>query len=80
MTSQELAEAVEMMVAMASQRVKGPGDEQYSRGEEQQFESMELDELLTWTEEELIDLVVYSTMLWIRLERIRKRLEIARVL
>lgn len=80
MRSSELAEAVAQMVSMASERVNGPGDEQYSLGDEQKFESMPLDELLTWTEEELIDLVVYSTMLWIRLERIRKRLESARLL
>ena len=72
MTSEELAQRVEEFIVEAVTRVKGTGDEQYSKGDTQQFEEMNLDELFTWAREELYDTVNYSVMLAIRLERLQE--------
>lgn len=72
MTTDELVEQVEQFIVHSLTRVKGTGDEQYSDGDTQQFERMELDELFVWAEEELADIVNYSVMLAIRLRRLRE--------
>lgn len=77
MTSDELAEEVERFVVHAVTRVKGTGDTQYSKGDEQQFEGMVLDELFKWAEEELVDTVNYSVMLAIRLRRLQSEMATA---
>lgn len=71
MTTEELAEAVEDFIVQAITRVKGTGDDQYSEGETQQFEHMDIDELFEWAKEELYDTVNYAVMLGIRLDRLR---------
>lgn len=71
MTSDELANAVEKFIVEAVTRVKGTGDDQYGGGDEQHFESMDLDALFEWTREELYDVVNYSVMLAIRLDRLQ---------
>lgn len=72
MTSEELAQVVGDLITTSQTRVMGVGNEQYSTGDMQRFETLQLDELVDWTKEELSDLVVYSTMLWIRLTRIQE--------
>lgn len=74
MTSEELAETIEGLVRMSRERTLGTGNEQYSDGENQRFEQLSLDEIFSWAEEELVDLVNYCTFLWIRLERMRGHL------
>jgi len=71
MTSEELADEVEKFVVHALTRVRGTGDDQYSQGDTQQFEEMNVDELFQWAEEELADIVNYSVMLAIRLRRVQ---------
>lgn len=75
MTSQELAEAVEDVVARAQSRVTGIGAEQYSQGTTQKFETMTLEGLVDYAIEETLDLVNYGVMLTIRLDRLRTALE-----
>ena len=53
----------------AAARILGVGDEQYSEGEAQKFETMSLDELFQYLDEELLDQINYAVMLQIRLQR-----------
>ena len=71
MTSEELADEVTSIVEECRVRVLGIGKEQYSEGEHQRFETMHMDDLFEYAEEELRDLVVYACMLRIRLRRLR---------
>lgn len=71
MTTEELADAVEDFIVQAITRVKGVGDDQYSQGDTQKFEGMDIDELFIWAKEELYDVVNYSVMLGIRLDRLQ---------
>lgn len=74
MSSQELAEYVADAVVDAAGRIKGVGNEQYSEGGYQKFESMPLIELFEYADEELLDLVNYAIMLRIRLIRLASAL------
>lgn len=74
MTSEQLAAYVEDFIDACTSRVTGVGDEQYSEGGTQKFESMGLDDLLTWAREEVQDLAVYAAMLDIRFARVQKAL------
>jgi hypothetical protein len=73
-TSEELADEVEAFIVHAVTRVRGTGDEQYSQGDTQKFEGMNLDELFLWAEEELVDTVNYAVMLAIRLRRLQQEI------
>lgn len=70
MTSEDLAYAVEQAIIRCRDRVLGVGDQQYSIGDTQKFELMGMDELFSWMQEELDDVIVYAVMTSIRLERI----------
>lgn len=70
MTTDELAQEVESFIVHAVTRVREPG-EQYSHGDTQNFETLEIDKVFEWAEEELIDIVNYAVMLTIRLRRLR---------
>lgn len=75
MTPQELAAEVENVIAECRERVEGVGAQQYwTPGQPQRFETMDLDGLFAFAEEEIRDLVVYAVMLRIRLRRLRDRL------
>lgn len=74
MTSEEFADSVTQLISHARSRVLGIGHHQYSKGDEQQFETMTLEQLLEWAEEEVVDTVNYVAMLHIRLGRIREAL------
>lgn len=52
----------------AAARILGVGDEQYSEGETQKFETMSLDDLFQYLDEELLDQINYAVMLQIRLQ------------
>lgn len=75
MAPAEVAENVRRIVGLAQERV-GPnsiGAQQYYReGQPQRFETMSLGDLVQYVEEEVLDLVNYSCMLYIRLERIKQ--------
>ena len=73
MTPAELAADVEAVIRECRGRVLGPGKEQYwTPGQPQKFETMNLDGLFEFAEEEIRDLVVYAVMLRIRLRRLRE--------
>jgi hypothetical protein len=77
MTSEELARRVEELIRRTSSRVTGIGDEQYSHGDTQKFEMLNILELIDWTLEEVEDTVVYAAMQHIRLARLREAVETA---
>ena len=76
MTSEELATAVrnfcthfvmpEGLLQLCEERVLGPGDEQYSLGDQQVFELLPITKLADMFEEEIADVFVYIVMLRIR--------------
>lgn len=53
----------------------GPGNEQYSYGDTQQFEEMSPAEIIQMAREEVQDLVVYAVMADIQLMRMMRGLE-----
>ena len=71
MTSEEHAEIVESLVRRLSDRVVGPGEEQYSSGAVQRFESRPVGVIREDALEEVEDLIVYAVQLWIRLGGLR---------
>lgn len=70
----ELADEVAETVALAQSRIKGIGADQYHDAEtgQQRFETMALDDLFVYAEEELLDQINYAVMLRIRLRRLRQ--------
>lgn len=74
MTSDELADRVGNFIVEAVTRVTGTGHEQYDKEGTQNFEVMDLDQLFEWAREELYDIVNYSVMLSIRLDRLQGEL------
>jgi len=75
MNSQQLAREVVETSLDAAQRITGIGAEQYSNGDTQKFETMPLDELFEYADEELLDLINYATMTRIRLKRLREAIQ-----
>jgi len=72
-TSEELAAEVKKAVSAAVQeRILGVGKDQYDLGDKQEFEEMSLDRLFEMAEEEALDLIAYSTMVVIRVRRLRE--------
>ena len=77
MTSEELAAEVKKTVSAAVQeRILGVGKDQYDLGDKQEFEEMPLDRLFKMTEEEALDLIAYSTMIIVRVRRLREAFRI----
>lgn len=81
MTPQELADHLPIILAKCQERTLGVGAQRYSdEGEEgrpQRFETMSLDALMEYVEEELLDIVNYSVMVWIRFTRLREAADAA---
>lgn len=77
MTPQELAEHVATVIRQCTERV-GPdsigAQQYYVEGQPQTFETMTLDALAEYYEEEIRDLINYGVMTHIRLERLRAAL------
>ncbi len=74
-TPQALADTVREVADDAAQRV-GPDSigalQYYREGEPQQFEVMELTDLITYAEEEALDLINYAVFLTLRLRRMKE--------
>lgn len=58
---------LESVIEDARARIMGVGHEQYSEGDKQKFELVEIDKLMEWAEEETIDQINYGVMLLVRL-------------
>ena len=70
MTSEQLADAVDVAIGACRERVLGVGADQYDDGSGvQKFETLPATELAAWLLEEADDLIVYSVMLRIRAAR-----------
>jgi len=76
MKSQELANEVEKIVTAAQKRITGVGAEQYAFGDMQKFETMTIDGLLEYMEEELLDQINYSVMNLLRISWLREALKV----
>ena len=74
MKSSDLSQEVADIVIRLASRIQGPGDETYSEGDTQRFESGLIDEIFNDAIEEIEDLIVYSCQLHIRVEMLRKAL------
>jgi hypothetical protein len=73
MTPEELANEVQAVIEECRERVEGVGAQQYYvEGQPQKFETMPLDGLFEYAEEEIRDLIVYGVMTRIRLRRLRE--------
>ena len=70
MSSEALAEHTEKVVTRVMSRIRGVGDEQYSEGDHQKFESMSIEELMEWTLEEVEDTIAYAVFQHIRFSRV----------
>lgn len=75
LSSEELGEFCVEFNSEAQGRINGVGNKQYSQGGFQKFETMELDELLEYAEEEVLDIANYAAMMFIRLRRLRQALD-----
>lgn len=75
MSSDDLADFCKEFILEAMGRVTGVGDKQYSNVGFQKFEGMELDQLLEYAEEEILDIPNYCAMLFIRIRRLRQALD-----
>jgi len=69
--SKQLAKEVRAVVKECEKRILGIGHEQYGRTDPQKFETIQLSDLLAMALEELQDVVVYATMLTIRIKRLQ---------
>lgn len=74
LSSQELADFTGEFIKECQGRIKGVGNQQYSEDGFQKFEAMELDDLLEYLEEEILDIPNYCAMLFIRVRRMRQAL------
>lgn len=79
MSPNQLADEVAETVALAQSRIKGIGADQYHDAEtgQQRFETMDIDGLFSYAEEELLDQINYAVMLRIRLRRLRSAVDAA---
>ena len=76
MTSDELAAEVADAITRTSHRVLGVGQRDYDDGSGvQKFERLPIADLARWAQEESDDLVVYGTMLGIRMRRLAQVVE-----
>lgn len=75
MSTRDLAEFVQEFNHECQARISGVGDKQYSQDGFQKFEAMELDDLLEYAEEEVLDIPNYCAMLFIRIRRLRQALD-----
>lgn len=71
MTSEDLAESVNMVVQFCMARVNGVGAEQYAGEDHQKFEAMSMEDLMEYQIEEIADDINYAVMRFIRLRRIQ---------
>lgn len=76
MTPEALAKEIKETVKLAQGRIVGVGRRDYydEATQTQKFESMPLDDLLAYAEEEMLDHIAYATMSRIRFARLRAAL------
>lgn len=75
--SEELAQEVMSAVVAVQARILGVGKEQYDEGSQQKFESMSLQEIITYAMEEVEDGIAYNVMLRYKLTLLRKAVDSA---
>jgi hypothetical protein len=56
------------VIEMAKSRILGVGNEQYSEGDLQKFQTVELDKLVEWAQEETVDQINYGAMILAHIE------------
>lgn len=74
LSSEQLSDFVQEYIVECMGRIRGVGNEQYSQETHQKFEAMSLEELLTYLQEELMDISNYAAMLHIITERMKHAL------
>lgn len=77
MNSEQLAKEVMDAVVSVQARILGVGKEQYDEGDKQKFESMSLQEIITYAMEEVEDGIAYNVMLRYKLTQLRKAVDSA---
>ena len=80
MSSDDLADYVNVFMTDCVNRIKGVGDKQYSEEGYQKFEAMDLDGLFEYIEEEIRDIPNYCAMLFIRIRRLREALKVVDII
>lgn len=71
-TSADLADFQQEFIMAATGRIRGTGNEQYSSGTHQKFEELDINDMFESAFEEVLDMMNYLGMIYIRLERLRR--------
>lgn len=71
MTSEELASVIAQTIESVKHRILNVGDQQYSFGDKQKIETKTINEVLVDALEEVDDLLVYISVIRIRLDQLR---------
>ena len=74
MTSEELASVIAQTIESVKHRILNVGDQQYSFGDKQKIETKTINEVLVDALEEVDDLLVYISVIRIRLDQLRNGL------
>lgn len=75
MTSEELASVIAQTIESVKHRILNVGDQQYSFGDKQKIETKTINEVLVDALEEVDDLLVYISVIRIRLDQLRNGLD-----
>jgi hypothetical protein len=75
MTSEELASVIGQTIESVKHRILNVGDQQYSFGDKQKIETKTINEVFTDALEEVDDLLVYISVIRIRLDQLRNGLD-----
>jgi hypothetical protein len=75
MTSEELASVIGQTIESVKHRILNIGDQQYSFGDKQKIETKTINEVLVDALEEVDDLLVYISVIRIRLDQLRNGLD-----
>jgi hypothetical protein len=75
MTSEELASVIAQTIESVKHRILNVGDQQYSFGDKQKIETKTINEVFTDALEEVDDLLVYISVIRIRLDQLRNGLD-----
>jgi CRISPR/Cas system-associated protein Cas10 (large subunit of type III CRISPR-Cas system) len=75
MTSEELASVIGQTIESVKHRILNVGDQQYSFGDKQKIETKTINEVLVDALEEVDDLLVYNSVIRIRVDQLRNGLD-----
>jgi hypothetical protein len=75
MTSEELESVIAQTIESVKHRILNVGDQQYSFGDKQKIETKTINEVLVDALEEVDDLLVYISVIRIRLDQLRNGLD-----